>query len=110
MRVEVHMATYTVFSIEDSRLVYDSFDDQRSLEARCIALESEGAKFLVCAGDLVTVTIDRSPRITIGEPVVEAPVKKPRRKRRTRAEMEAARAAGEAKPKKTNGADATVAQ
>lgn len=99
------MATYTVFSIEDSRLVYDSFDDQRSLEARCIALESEGAKFLVCAGDIVTVTIDRSPRITIGEPVAEAPVKKPRRKRRSREEMAAARAAGEEKPKKaTNGA------
>ena len=97
------MATYTVFSIEDSRLVYDSFDDQRSLEARCIALESEGAKFLVCAGDIVTVTIDRSPRITIGEVVAETPVKKPRKPRRTKEQMAAARAAGEVKPKKANG-------
>lgn len=101
------MSTYTVFSIEDSRLVYDSFDDQKSLEARCIALESEGAKFLVCAGDIVTVTIDRSPRITIGEPVAEAPVKA-KRKRRSKAEMAAARAAGEVKPKKANGHDGEV--
>jgi hypothetical protein len=64
-----------VGSTQDS-LCYCIVRDRASLEARIIALTAEGTQFQVNEGEPVVVTVDTSPRITIGG--TPAPAKKPR--------------------------------
>lgn len=71
-------------------LDHEVIADRASLEIRIIALTSTHAEYCVIDGDIVTVTVDTSPRISFGAPKPMAP-KKPRAKRRTKAEIEAAK-------------------
>lgn len=84
--------TYTVIWIDtkgESKLDYETFEDLGGVTTRIIALDSQSAQYAVICGTIVEAYIDRSPRVTIG---AAAPVeKKTRARRRTKAEMEAAR-------------------
>jgi hypothetical protein len=116
VREEMKMSKATVWTVtyldrmdvgstQDS-LCYCIVRDRASLEARIIALTAEGTQFQVNEGEPVVVTVDTSPRITIGG--TPTPAKKERARRRTRAEMADARAQADAQKAKANGTTAVV--
>jgi carbamoylphosphate synthase large subunit len=120
MREEMKMSkatTWTVIwidatskkTIDPSKPVldYETFTDLKSLEARVISLSSQSIQYTVVTGDILEVSIDTSPRVTIG--ATPTPAKKERARRRTKAEMAAdALAKAEAKKAKANGTAAVA--
>jgi hypothetical protein len=108
--------TYTVLWLDDKgmkpsggkpTLDYETFADLKSLEARVISLSSQSIQYTVVTGDILEVSIDTSPRVTIGG--TPTPDKKERARRRTRAEMAAdALAKADAKKAKANGSTAVA--
>lgn len=107
--------TYTVIWIDSDKknlggvavLDYETFTDLKSLEARVISLSSQSIQYTVVTGDILEVSIDTSPRVTIGG--TPTPAKKERARRRTRAEMAAdALAKTDAKKAKANGTTAVA--
>jgi hypothetical protein len=72
--------SYTVIWIETSgkapALDYETFIDRASLEARVINFTAQSIPFTVVTGSILDVTIDTSPRVSIGAAAVAD--KKPR--------------------------------
>lgn len=83
---------------ERTFLASEMFYDVASVEARCIAFARDSVDYVVSGGPVLPVTVDTSPRVTIGDaaPVADKP-KKPRAKRRTREQIEADAIAAAAK-------------
>jgi hypothetical protein len=94
--------TYTVLWIDDKGM-----KPSGGKPTRVISLSSQSIQYTVVTGDILEVSIDTSPRVTIGG--TPTPDKKERARRRTRAEMAAdALAKADAKKAKANGSTAVA--